>query len=307
MERFRYLMRVWNWRTFMKNRYRLSSNAFEREAEQDKVETQKIFFLSVEGNETEKEYFEGISANRSHLGINVIVDVQVLNRRRKDTNSAPWQVIELLEEYLRLRENGKETIIQDIPEEFIQKYGVEFIQNFLNGGTGITKRQRNEFHTDLLKIGYDIHYRKYLQKYNSKLDEFGILIDRDMQTHSETNMLECIAYCKEKNYSCYIVNPCFEFWLLLHLSDVKKEYADKLMEIKENKRISKNHTFVSKEVSSKAHHGKYGINFSKNYMPHIDIAMERAKTFASDELELVDNIGCNIWKLIEAMKNYKLK
>ena len=42
-------------------------------------------------------------------------------------------------------------------------------------------------------------------------------------------------------------------------------------------------------------------------MPHIDIAMERAKTFASDELELVDNIGCNIWKLIEAMKNYKLK
>ncbi len=291
----------------MKNKYRLSSNAFERETEQDKIEPQKIFFLSVEGNETEKEYFEGISANRHHLGINAVVDVEVLNRRRKDTNSAPCQVIELLEEYLRLRESGNETLIQDIPGEFIQKYGEAFIQNFLDNGQDITKRQRNEFVTDLFKIGYDINYRKYLQKYNSDLDEFGILIDRDMQTHSEANMLECIEYCKEKNYSCYIVNPCFEFWLLLHLSDVKEEYSDRLSDVKENKRISQNHTFVSKEVSLKAHHGKSGINFKKNYMAYIDTAIARAKEFASDETELVDSIGCNIWKLLEAMKNYKLQ
>ncbi len=291
----------------MKNKYRLSSNAFERETEQDKIEPQKIFFLSVEGNETEKEYFEGISANRHHLGINAVVDVEVLNRRRKDTNSAPWQVIELLEEYLRLRESGNETLIQDIPGEFIQKYGEAFIQNFLDNGQDITKRQRNEFVTDLFKIGYDINYRKYLQKYNSDLDEFGILIDRDMQTHSEANMLECIEYCKEKNYSCYIVNPCFEFWLLLHLSDVKEEYSDRLSDVKENKRISQNHTFVSKEVSLKAHHGKSGINFKKNYMAYIDTAIARAKEFASDETELVGSIGCNIWKLLEAMKKYKLQ
>ena len=91
----------------MKNRYRLSSNAFEREDEEDKVEPQKIFFLSVEGNDTEKEYFDGISANRRQLGINAVVDVQVLNRRRKDTNSAPQQVVELLEEYLRLSPANK--------------------------------------------------------------------------------------------------------------------------------------------------------------------------------------------------------
>ena len=214
---FRYLMKILHWRKFMKNKYRLSSNAFERENEEDKVEPKKVFFLSVEGNETEKEYFEGVSSNREQLGINVIVDVQVLNRRRKDTNSAPQQVVELLEEYLRLRESGNESLIKDIPESFVQKYGVEFIENFLEDGTGITKRQKNEFITDLLKIGYDINYRKYLQKYNSDLDEFCILIDRDTQTHSELNMLECIRYCKEKNYSCYIANPCFEFWLLLHL------------------------------------------------------------------------------------------
>lgn len=111
----------------MKNKYRLSSNAFEREEETDKVEPQKVFFLSVEGNATEKEYFEAISANRKALGINAIVDIEVLNRRRKDTNSAPEHVVELLEEYLRLREYGRESLVNDIPNNFVEKYGIEFI------------------------------------------------------------------------------------------------------------------------------------------------------------------------------------
>ena len=291
----------------MKNKYRLSSDAFERETEEEKIQPQKIFFLSVEGNATEKEYLEGISAYRAQLGIHAIVDVQVLGRKRKDTNSAPQQVIELLEEYLQLRESGKESLIADIPSGFVEKYGEDFIRRYLEESDGISKRKKNEFVTDLLKIGYDINYRKYLQKYNSNLDEFGILIDRDAQSHSEINMEECIRHCKEHNYSCYIANPCFEFWLLLHLSDVESEYADKLTDIHENKKVSDSHTFVSKELSIKAHHGKSGINFSENYLPFIDIAIARARRFASDEYELVEHIGCNIWKLIEAMKSYKVK
>ncbi len=306
MERFRYLMMILYWRMRMKNKYRLSSNAFEREEETDKVEPQKVFFLSVEGNATEKEYFEAISANRKALDINAIVDIEVLNRRRKDTNSAPEHVVELLEEYLRLREYGRESLVNDIPNNFVEKYGIEFIQNYLKGEGEISRKQKNEFVTDLLKIGYDINYRKYLDKYHNELDEFGILIDRDMQTHSEVDMIECIKYCKDKGYACYIANPCFEFWLLLHLSDVKKEYCDRMLELKENRKVSDKHTFVSKEVSEKAHHGKSGINFRKNYMPYIGIAISRAKEFASAEDELVDNIGCNVWKLVETMKNYKL-
>lgn len=287
----------------MTNKFRLSGAAFEREEEADKVEPQKIFFLSVEGNATEKEYFEGVSKNRRHLGINMLVDVEVLKRSSRDTNSAPQQVIELLEEYLRLRESGAESLVKDIPEEFIEKYGIDFIQMFLDNSDSIPRKQRNAFVTDLMKIGYDINYRKYLQKYNSDLDEFGILIDRDMQTHSEVNMLDCIKHCEENEYNCYIANPCFEFWLLLHLSDVKKEYADSLELIKENKKVSSNHTFVSREVSDKAHHGKNGINFKKNYMPYVDVAISRAKEFAIGKMELVDDIGCNVWELLEKMRD----
>lgn len=85
---------------------------------------------------------------------------------------------------------------------------------------------------------------------------------------------------------------------------MKSEYADKMDAIRENRKVSDSHTFVSKEVSNKAHHGKSGINFKKNYMPFVEVAISRAKEFASDEMKLVDEIGCNVWKLLENMKNY---
>ena len=288
----------------MQNKYRLSGSIYERENEEEKIEPQKIIFLSVEGNATEKEYFEGVSINRKQLGINNKIDVEVLKRSKKDTNSAPQQVIELLEEYLRLRELGRENMIEEIPKEFVERYGIEFIQSFLDDENTIPLKRKNEFVTELMKIGYDVSYRKYINTYRKDLDEFAILIDRDIHSHSEANMLDCIRYCVENGYKCYISNPCFEFWLLLHLSDVQEEYADRMNLIKTNPKISSSHTFVSKEVSEKAHHGKSGIKFNKNYLPNIELAIERAKSFESDEEKLVYNVGCNVWRLLEEMKEF---
>lgn len=288
----------------MYNRYRLTSTVYDREDEAQKIIPEKRVFLSVEGNVTEKEYFDGLSKNRAKIGINAKVDVEVLRRGKKDTNSAPQQVIELLEEYVRLREQNEDDILQEVSEQFKEQFSLDFIKQFLKAPDKLPKKQKNLFATELKKIGYDINYRKYLKKYNNKRDEFAVLIDRDMQTHSESNMFECIKYCRDNGYKCYIANPCFEFWLLMHLADIEAEFGDQLNKIKENKKVSEQHTFVSKEVSDRAHHGKSGINFARKYLPHIDKAVIQAKKFPCDENELVNSIGCNLWKLIEDLKKY---
>ena len=54
----------------MINRYRLTSTVYDREEEYQKILPEKRIFLSVEGNETEKEYFDGVSKNREKMGIN---------------------------------------------------------------------------------------------------------------------------------------------------------------------------------------------------------------------------------------------
>ena len=286
----------------MVNKYRLSSKSYDRETPNEQITPRKIYFISVEGVATEVEYLQGLSDYRTELGINALVNIEVLRRKTKDGYSAPEQVIELLEEYLSLREAGN-NIFPDIPDEIKNNFSPDFIQLYIETPESISPKERNRFELALRKTGYDLAYRKYLSKYTSNLDEFCILIDRDAGSHSSEDMNFILQYCKEKNYRCFITNPCFEFWLLLHFSDVYEEYLDQFDLIRENKKVSNAHTFVSNELSAKAHHGKKGIAFKEKYLPHIEEAIIRASKFASDNEALITDIGCNIWILIKEMQS----
>ena len=287
----------------MVNKYRLSSKSYDRETPNEQITPRKIYFISVEGVATEVEYLQGLSDYRTELGINALVNIEVLRRKTKDGYSAPEQVIELLEEYLSLREAGN-NIFSDIPDEIKNNFSPDFIQLYIETPESISPKERNRFELALRKTGYDLAYRKYLSKYTSNFDEFCILIDRDAGSHSSENMNFILKYCKENNYRCFITNPCFEFWLLLHFSDVYEEYSDQLDLIRENKKVSNAHTFVSNELSVKAHHGKKGIAFKEKYLPHIEEAIIRASKFASDNEALITDIGCNIWILIKEMQSF---
>ncbi len=287
----------------MVNKYRLSSKSYDRETPNEQITPRKIYFISVEGVATEVEYLQGLSDYRTELGINALVNIEVLRRKTKDGYSAPEQVIELLEEYLSLREAGN-NIFPDIPDEIKNNFSPDFIQLYIETPESISPKERNRFELALRKAGYDLAYRKYLSKYTSNFDEFCILIDRDAGSHSSEDMNFILQYCKEKKYRCFITNPCFEFWLLLHFSDVYEEYSDQLDLIRENKKVSNAHTFVSNELSVKAHHGKKGIAFKEKYLPHIEEAIIRASKFASDNEALITDIGCNIWILIKEMQSF---
>lgn len=288
----------------MNNKFRLSSNAFDRETEEERISPKKVFFISVEGNSTEKEYLQGLSKFREKLEIDVLVNIEVLERKKSDTNSAPIHVIELLEEYLELRKLDGDEMIKEIPISLIEQHGEAVIQQFLKDASQLPKEIRSKINTELTNYGYFLEYRKYLNNFDNDLDEFCILIDRDSKNHSETNMRDCISYCEDKGYNCYVTNPCFEFWLLLHFSNVYEEYSDRLEYIKQNPKISAAHTFVSNEVSIRAHHGKKCIGFETKYLPNIDKAIVHAKQFPSEVDDLVENIGCNIWRLIEKMRGF---
>ena len=110
----------------MANKYRLSSQTYDRETPNEQIAPKKIYFISVEGVATEVEYLRGLSDYRAELGINSLVNIEVLRRKTKDGYSAPDQVIELLEEYLNLRETGDD-IFLDIPDEIKNNFTPDFI------------------------------------------------------------------------------------------------------------------------------------------------------------------------------------
>ena len=287
----------------MISRFRLQSSAFSRTDEEIKVPPKRMIILSVEGDQTERRYFEHLN---DHLD-NSIIKVEVLRHRKGDGYSDPQYVIELLNEYKDLREG--DLIPEDLPSTLLETYSKEFISRYLENPDSITSADYKRFKEELILVGIDIEYRKYLKIFTNENDLFGVIIDRDCDSHSKELMEKCISICDQKGYSCYVSNPCFEFWLLLHLCDVKSEFSqEQLQELLVNKKVSNNHTTTSLEVSNRARHSK-DINkkvFDSKYYPNISNALIHAKEFEGELPQLLDSLGTNIPQLMNIL-GYSVK
>lgn len=297
------------------NSFRLKSDTmFARNEEDNQESSRKIVFLSVEGNKTEQQYFEYVEKYRTQLKIKSVVHVHPLRRRKRDNLSAPESVLELLEEYIELR-NAK-----DLPERLKgvipEKYTCEFIEGYLNNNIDKTDGRVAEFELLLQEIGIDLVYEYFLKEISGPDDVFGIVIDRDYRNHSVLQMKSIVNQCKEKGYKCFITTPLFEFWLLLHLTDVCTDYKDDLNRLVDNPIESAKHTYVSKQVSGIAHHAKAirEETFVEHYLPNVDLAIRQVKEqFTMDLDELIGSddsdenkkgkLGTNIPVLFDLLRS----
>lgn len=279
----------------MSNKYRLTSNAFEREKEEDKIEPSRLLFLSMEGSDTEKEYIDGLNKYKNELNLNSTISIEPLFRRKKDGSTAPKLVIELLEEYLTLRKEGIDVQIKQLLNN---DYSSEIITNYINNPSLLSPATIKEIDFKLEKIGYDLQYKKYLENIKKDGDLFGIVIDKD----SWDNIEEIIDYCKEKGYYVFISNPCFELWLLFHWIDISTLPNDKQNLIALNPKKSNKHTYVSYYLSDIAHHGKTRISFKTKYLNKLDIAIQNANKFETDLTKLPSKMGTNWPSLINLLK-----
>lgn len=279
--------------------YRLGTRSLFDRANENSIEPKRVVFLSTEGTKTEVQYFNFIEKYRERLGIDAIVHVEVL--QRYDTNSDPENVLALLEEYIQFRENKMfERIIDSLS---IKNYSTEFIRSYLENPSALSQKDSNKFKVVLREEHLDLLYLDFLNKYHGKDDKFGIVIDRDCGSHSVEQMKSVVGKCRNHHYLCYITNPCIEFWQLLHVSDVAREYAELLDDILRNELDGKGNSFVSNLLYEKTGQRKaiQVKTFEKFYLPNIDQAIERAKGFAPSD-QLLDQLGSNLWELIELLR-----
>ncbi len=280
--------------------YRLgSSSVFIRPHEHTK-EPKRVVFLSTEGTTTEVDYFKYIERFREQLGIDAVVHIQVL--RKHDTNSDPDSVLELLDEYVRFRED--KMYEKEIDALSLKSYQTDFIMSYLDDPSQLPSHERNKFEAILIEEHIDLLYLDFLNKYRGKDDRFGIVIDRDCRSHSIDQLNRVIEKCNQKKYLYYITNPCLEFWLLLHISDVQTEYTDQLDQILNNPVDEHGNTFVSNLLYSKTGQRK-SIQvkvFEKYYLQNIDLAIRRAQDFASNE-KLLTGIGSNLGDLFALLRS----
>lgn len=286
-----------------------STPMFERAEEQHQISPKRVVVLSVEGNVTEKDYFELVQKYRDSLGIQALVYIEVLSRNRADTKSAPKYVLELMEEYFNIRAFDE---TQDLPEEMQAALGQGqfdsgFLKQYYDHPETIDEPRKSEFEQKMRLAGIDITYRRHLRSCQGRdgNDVFGIVIDRDAHNTSEQQLREIYGHCDEKGIRCYITNPCFEFWLLLHLSDVEQDYRGKETLLLENRKGSSGkRTFVGGEVHRLAQHDKHITEhtFAERYLPNVDAALARSASFATEREELLTKLGSNLVDLFETLR-----
>lgn len=301
----------------MANAFRLKSTTmFSRIDDEVDELPLRIVFLSVEGNKTERQYFEFVEKYRKKLGINAAVHVHPLQRAKHDNLSAPQDVLELLEKYLVIRKKDElpERLRRVIPEE----YSEEFVNSYLNAELDSKDEKVNAFEVILAEVGYDVVYNKFLREFKGENDVFGIVLDRDYKSHTVLQMQKIVKECNCKQYKVYITTPLFEFWLLLHLVDIKSLSEEELKCIKINNGVSEKHTYTSKRVSDIAGHSKSISDkvFKEFYLPKIDYAIKQAKALNVNINELIgDNqsdeakmgkIGTNLHELFELLRSEDL-
>jgi len=290
----------------MHNQFRLSGNPMER-----RIGTKsplKIFWLSVEGAVTEKQYFSGLSSCRRQLGINAVIDVETLERKRKMGDSTPEDVRELMDEFLATRSSSLEALLTAADPHFLSEYSVEELTQYFEGT--LVKAKRKKMQRDLERLGINLKYLKYLRERSSEDDEFCLIIDRDQHSHTIESINTCRSWCEKRNVHFYFTNPCFEFWLLLHFLDVdsictEEEKQDMLL----NRKKSNRHSYVSKflsdtitEITGNGQSKRVKM-FEGLYMNRIDNAIENASKCATSFPELMDSLGCSIPQLVILLRS----
>ncbi len=298
----------------MEKSFRLSSDGmFSRPEEIFPEKPLRIIFLSVEGNVTEQNYFSWLEKYREKLGIKTGVHVHPLRRGKRDNFSAPAQVLELLEEYIEIRESD---ILPDRMRKVIPtKYTDAFVQQYMKDPDSVDKDKKEQFEMLLKQVGIDLEYQFFVKEYQGQDDLFGVVIDRDYNTHTVMQLNEIRKQCIEKGYHFFITTPCFEFWLLLHLVDVKKQYKGDMQKFRDNEKKTNKHTFTSLQVSEHAGHSKKISEkiFRQYYLNHIDYAISQTKkSFSTDVEELIGTdetedskkgkLGSNLLELFKLLR-----
>lgn len=136
-------------------------------------------------------------------------------------------------------------------------------------------------------------------------DEFWLIIDRDDWEnihHIDFDALydDCE---KEKNFFIALSNPCFEFWLILHLRKLENIAEADKGKLLENEKVSAKHNFIDLYLADCIGDGR-GYNKRPKtsvFMPKVKDAIENAKLIRDLSKRIPGGLSTDVYKLVEKL------
>lgn len=293
------------------------------------IEPAKKYFLVFEGQKTEEIYFSEVNKNRENLNINPLIEIiPIIRCFDEDGWSNPQKIVDLLSKNLEEKLTGMysyETIINYIVDYLIAKNSVNHInisrkllvevlkKSIEHGGRALNDRTKNydevcELICDDLKnfkiteVAEDIEQIMEWAEisYDKDFDKICIIVDRDEKSFKADQYDDVLIKCKDNNYSLFVTNPCFEFWLLMHYDDVSELDEEK---IRRNEKINSKNRFLQSELKKRLESYKKNKYNATKLILNIDKAINNSTKYCNDIEELKYKIGTNLAELILSMRN----
>lgn len=137
--------------------------------------------------------------------------------------------------------------------------------------------------------------------FTNQHDTLWIVVDRESVDTRKKEILDAKKYCDEQGYFIAVTNPLFEFWLLLHVTDISKYNKDQLL-VNSWTSPSKKRRFIDKELSQILDNGfnkrKGKFNQDLVTLENIKFALQQEKMFCNTMPDILDNLGSNIGDLV---------
>jgi len=149
-------------------------------------------------------------------------------------------------------------------------------------------------------VSKSMDFRAIVSDFEKGKDELWIIADKDL--NSDSQLMEAINHCQIEAFNLAISTPCFEIWLLLHLSDLTdtEHNINPIFKGKPNRKAAQNCEKELKKVLGG--YNKANIPMQQ-LIPHIQTAIERAREKETDH-DWPRDIGTKVFKVIEKL-NFK--
>lgn len=195
------------------------------------------YIIVSEGYRTEPKYFMALAENKSIAGISSLIDIVVLQRNPVDSGiSSPNSILNLLDRYMDSVKRGRYSLdlIVELMIESSDSMSHEKIDEFRSCSNSNASDYVDKYGfvcdvDEVLKICkacYEHIFGKaptvkipHLIDFREDSDHICVIVDRDKDSRTPSDMDEFIRNCKKSHYDAYISNPCFELWLLMHFEE----------------------------------------------------------------------------------------
>lgn len=256
----------------------------------------KILFF-VEGAETERIYLNELA---KRIPVSKNLDIEIFDRWKDlSGESNQLKVVIKTKEYLskcgNLGKKQRKKIQSTI--DLLESKSLT-IDDILERITALNKLLEYEILSTKEILLNQLLSIKTCYDFDESIDKICFVLDRDCGSFTANQFDQVLALCKECNYELGMSTPNFEFFLLLHLTDLKDINSKTIFENKNEFTLKKLKEILGNEHDLTFKKNKYDASL---YFDNIDNFESNISNYTTDNLELKESIGSSLGSIVKEL------